>query len=116
MATEMKRFAKRYTTTDVKDAATRNGKALIVPRSVPELLGTEGANTSKLMRVLYHNPTTVWKTLLLGYSPRYFVNNAVGNLLMYGSRRAAPTRWLRRSTPCGMSEARGSLSTRCETR
>jgi hypothetical protein len=35
-----------------------------------------------VVKLIYTNPTKVWKYLLLGASPRYFINNFVGNSLM----------------------------------
>lgn len=88
---DMKNFAKRYATEGekgavrLKDIETVDGgkSALIVPKHSIERFGFEGANSSKALKYLYRKPTTVWKHLILGYRPAFFVNNAVGNHLMY---------------------------------
>ncbi len=56
------------------------GNLRIVSR--PEKIGQEVQGSSKVMQLLYTNPTAAWKYLILGASPRYFVNNFVGNTLM----------------------------------
>lgn len=55
----------------------------VVPLRTMEKYGLEGANSSKFIKTFVHKPVTAWKYALLGYAPRYFVNNAVGNFFMY---------------------------------
>lgn len=95
VVTDMRGVSRRFTTMKVKTPlqidtaikrgklATRNGKVLIVPKHTIDKMGMEGAHAGFFAKNLYHRPTTVWKAALLGYSPRYFVNNAVGNFFMY---------------------------------
>lgn len=80
----MERFGRRYTTRSEKFAAKDvHGNPLIVPLHQVEKFGREGANSSRAVKLLYRNPTKVWKWILLGTRPAYFVNNAVGNHFMY---------------------------------
>jgi hypothetical protein len=44
--------------------------------------GKEVLNATGVVKLMFNGPTTAWKYLLLGASPRYFVNNFVGNSLM----------------------------------
>lgn len=85
MEEELLRFGNRYTTKDAKAGLYNQGasKVMIVPKHTVKKFGIEGAQSSKFMRALYTKPTDVWKSIILGYSPRYFVNNAVGNNFMY---------------------------------
>lgn len=46
-------------------------------RTLDELM-----NSHAVARALFHNPTKVWRFALLGLSPRYFVNNFLGNGIM----------------------------------
>jgi hypothetical protein len=88
---DMHNFARRYSAAGqkgavrLKDLETVDGgkHALIVPEHVISRFGLEGANTSGLLKKLYTKPTSIWKHMILGYRPAYFVNNAVGNHLMY---------------------------------
>lgn len=47
-----------------------------------DAVSKETAFSSSMIRKIYTKPTQVWKYMLLGLSPRYFVNNFVGNSLM----------------------------------
>lgn len=77
-------FANRYTTTDVAKAAkTADGKVMIVPVHELKRLGKEGANSIKALDYIYRKPTALWKATILGYRPAFFVNNFVGNHMMY---------------------------------
>jgi hypothetical protein len=58
------------------------GNPLAVPSDLAHRLGTEAMNAHRTIRLLYDNPTRVWRHMMLGLSPRYFVNNFVGNTLM----------------------------------
>lgn len=81
---DMKGFSRRYTTDDISKAKIdANGNAMIVPLHTLEKFGVEGANASKTLKMLYSKPTQVWKYILQGASPGFFVHNAVGNFLMY---------------------------------
>jgi hypothetical protein len=55
---------------------------LAIPSGSQGLMGQELLNSSRVLKLLYKNPTTVWKWMILAASPRYFVNNVVGNWFM----------------------------------
>lgn len=82
-------FSRRYTVgkDSQKHLAARagngSGQLLIVPMHQLHKFIGDGINASKTVKALYHKPIQVWKYLLLGTRPAYFVNNAVGNFLMY---------------------------------
>jgi hypothetical protein len=89
---EMRSFGGRYTSRPMKNgmanmskAVTKDGgkKVLIVPSDTLKRYEIEGARSSAALKYLYHKPTHVWKSIILGYTPRYLVNNAVGNTAMY---------------------------------
>jgi hypothetical protein len=58
-----------------------HGNPLLVPDHNVNLLVQEAKNSTKLTRAIYHRPTHIWKWAVLT-TPRFFVNNAVGNSLM----------------------------------
>ncbi len=58
------------------------GEYLMVHSDAMGAWGKELVNSSKVAKMFYHNPTTIWKYLVLGLSPRYFVNNVLGNTVM----------------------------------
>src|SRR5207248_2296240 len=60
-----------------------NGDFLVVRHQTMKELNEETARTHKALRVLFDNPTKVWKWMVLATAPRYFVNNVIGNGLMY---------------------------------
>lgn len=45
--------------------------------------GDEYAESSRFVTNLVKRPTNVWKRLVLAPAPRYFLNNAVGNMFMF---------------------------------
>ena len=55
----------------------------IVPKHMAEKSMVEAFNSSQMLRAMYKHPTTIWKTIMLGYRPAFFVNNFVGNHFMY---------------------------------
>lgn len=61
----------------LKDA---NGNYRVV--SSPDQMAKEALFSHAVLRTLITDPVRVWKYLILGTSPRYFVNNFVGNTLM----------------------------------
>lgn len=76
-------MGKALTTHDVTKAARdEEGNYLIVRQKTREDMVRAGVDTSKALYHFYTNPTKVWKWLILGTSPRYFVNNLFGNSLM----------------------------------
>lgn len=83
-----KSFNKVAITHDPAKAHRRaDGSMAVVPVSVPKILGKEAARSSFFMRKLWRYPTTMWKTVTLGYAPRTVTNNAVGNWLIYTTRQ-----------------------------
>jgi hypothetical protein len=50
--------------------------------SSPDKVAKEALFSHAVLKTLISQPTKVWKYLILGTSPRYFVNNFVGNTLM----------------------------------
>jgi len=59
------------------------GQYLVVRRDGVRNYLTEGRNSYGALHALWTKPTQVWKWLVLATAPRYFVNNTVGNMLMY---------------------------------
>lgn len=57
-----------------------NGNFRVV--SAPDQVAKEALFSHAVLKTLISQPTKVWKYLILGTSPRYFVNNFVGNTLM----------------------------------
>lgn len=69
--------------TNVPADALRNAKGeLAVLRSAPQLL-KEADNSYRAIHAIHSKPMAVWKWMVLAASPRFFVNNVVGNTLMY---------------------------------
>jgi hypothetical protein len=59
-----------------------NGNLRIVSKGDHARSSSEFLNSSKVVKMLYTEPTKVWRWFILGASPRYFVNNYVGNSIM----------------------------------
>lgn len=59
------------------------GQYLVVRRDGIRNYLKEGRNSYGALHALWTKPTQVWKWLVLATAPRYFVNNTVGNMLMY---------------------------------
>lgn len=82
----MKDLDRKVTTSDLKKAARSAEdpmKVIIVPKHSMKAMGIEGSNSAHFLQQLYRSPTTIWKTIMLGYAPRFFMNNAVGNMTLY---------------------------------
>jgi hypothetical protein len=76
-------FARRHTTRDVRKALRdEQGNYLVVPQHAG-FDAKEAIHSERALKLLYNNPTKVWKWAVLATAPRYFVNNAVGNMAMY---------------------------------
>ena len=59
------------------------GRAVLIREGTVKAFGEETYQASKLVRAAILKPTQIWKRLVLAPAPRYFVNNAVGNLFMF---------------------------------
>lgn len=75
-------FGHNFTTKDAGKAARQGDKLLIVPTHTAQKLGIEAQRSSVALEYIWRKPTKVWRTMLLGLSPRFLVNNAVGNYWM----------------------------------
>jgi hypothetical protein len=97
---DMKKFGNRYTVAPNPDGFIRSRKnvamaddgkhVLIVPNHTLKRFELEGSRSSAVLKAIYHKPTRVWKSIILGYTPRYLVNNAVGNTFMYAMAESGP--------------------------
>lgn len=59
------------------------GNFRIVRSKGIQAYGDEFHASGKFVEMLVKRPTNVWKRLVLAPAPRYFVNNAVGNMFMF---------------------------------
>lgn len=82
----------------------KGNERLIVPAQVRAIVedNTRTA-TSKLARLVYHQPTSVWKHLVLGLRPAFMANISIGNSIL-GALQMAPGRhglmgWLNQVVP-----------------
>jgi hypothetical protein len=70
-------------TRDPAEAMVKGGKLQVVRTKALRDFTDEGAHSIKALDILYNKPLTAWKWLVLANSPRFFVNNVVGNTAMY---------------------------------
>jgi len=93
LAAGLKKFGADSVTNDPLLAAQDGGYMKIVRSgtrgtdkrpATADLVAGEANNLQRAVRILYKNPTAVWKWAILGLSPRYFVNNFIGNNIMLG--------------------------------
>lgn len=83
----MKDFGRWATTNDIRRAArTNDGRVYVVPKHDAYNLGLEAARSHAFVRHVWHNPTTLWKRLMIGWTPRSITNNFVGNWTIYALR------------------------------
>lgn len=74
---------KRMFTNDVNHALRGpSGQPLRIQRKVLDDYMSEAANSASFVGKAFKTPTRVWRNLVLG-TPRYFMNNAVGNSFMF---------------------------------
>jgi len=59
------------------------GNLRMVRTSGVERYNDEFHQSGKFVEMMVKKPTNIWKRLVLAPAPRYFLNNAVGNLAMY---------------------------------
>ena len=76
-----KKWASHNVTSKVEEAE-RDASGNVLAVSTPDSIGKEASNASKTAQALYATPLKVWRYMMLGMSPRYFVNNMVGNSIM----------------------------------
>lgn len=86
MMNGIKTLAKRVEgTTSADQAMIRDGKVAIVRSGLGKSMVRDMEGSAKLMNLIYRAPLTAWKGFILGLSPRYFVNNVIGNAGMYAA-------------------------------
>ena len=73
----------RYTTDPAEAALDEHGMATIVRKGTAEGLANDVSGAMELAKKVYYAPLKVWKAMILGQSPRYLVNNVIGNAGMY---------------------------------
>lgn len=95
--------------------ATRHGNRLIVPSTVRQILESKAVTyNGALQHLLYNQPLSVWKHLVLGLRPMFFGNITVGNSIL-GALQMAPgfrgvAGWLNQVVP-GAEKVLGSKLT-----
>lgn len=83
----MEHFGRWATTSDIRRAArTKDGLVYVAPKHDAYNLGLEAKNSHAFVRAIWHNPTTLWKRLMIGWTPRSITNNFVGNWTIYALR------------------------------
>lgn len=80
-------FGRHATTRNFEHAAMdADGNYYIAPKHDAYNLAYEGGNSLKFIHKLIHHPTRIWKTAILGYTPRIVVNNGIGNWFLFAAR------------------------------
>ena len=67
-------------------ARDSQGRVRLVIKHDATMLGHELHNSSQFVKWLYRKPSSVWKTIQVGFTPRTVTNNGVGNFLIYAMR------------------------------
>ena len=76
-------WASAHTTTDWQEALKgADGNYRVVSRTHAGNIAQETDGALKVVKAMYNKPTQIWRYAMLGLSPRYFVNNFVGNSVM----------------------------------
>jgi len=57
----------------------------LVNKQTAKNMGIEAKNSANAVQKAYREGTSLWKGIILGLSPRFLVNNAVGNAFLLGS-------------------------------
>ena len=70
-------------TDDASKAMVKNGRLQVVRTKSLKAFTDEAGHSIKALDILYNKPLVAWKWLVLANSPRFFVNNVVGNTAMY---------------------------------
>ncbi|MDE2098578.1 MAG: hypothetical protein KGL39_15090 [Patescibacteria group bacterium] len=98
-ATSLNQFAghlqalgKKFTTNDLKEASMTVGPdglpaVKLAHQRALEATFQDGARSAHFLAKLYRYPTTIWKAVTLGLSPRIIASNGVGNWFMYAMRQ-----------------------------
>lgn len=86
----VKEGAQPTTGKEAEALVDEDGLYTIVPKQVAKQLTGEFTRTNTALYMLEKYPMRVWRALNLFTSPRYLVNNAVGNTLMYFMHSARP--------------------------
>lgn len=80
-------FGHHTTTKDFARAAkTPDGNYYIVPKHDAYNLAFEGGNSLRFIHKVLHKPTMIWKSAVIGWTPRTITNNAIGNWFLYAAR------------------------------
>ncbi len=80
-------FGRISTTTRPERAwHTDDGKVYVVPKHDLYNLQLEAGGSVRFLHQILHKPTQLWKSVVIGYTPRTVTNNAVGNWSMYMAR------------------------------
>ena len=67
--------------------AGKEGHMLIVPEKMVNALVPEFHKSSTFANAVWHKPGAIWKHIVLGGRPLpFFINNVIGNTVMYGLR------------------------------
>lgn len=80
-------LASRVKTTQSKREAfiDHNGRVGIVRKGLGQQAAKDLEGSVDLAHAIYRAPLKVWKGMILGLAPRYFVNNVIGNAGMYAA-------------------------------
>lgn len=65
------------------EGMTQGRYRLIVPRKLVNQLAGEYRRSHRFIQLAFDKPTTIWRKLVLGLRPAFFVNNFVGNHFLY---------------------------------
>lgn len=84
-------FGEKVSTKDFGKAAHIVGedghiRYYVVPKHDAYNLGYEGGNSLRFIHKVLHKSTMMWKTAVIGYTPRTITNNAIGNWFLYATR------------------------------
>jgi hypothetical protein len=82
IAKAIDRWKKDEFTNDIAEAKVNADGTYAVARSAEEM-AKEASNSYRAIHAIHSKPMMVWKWLVLAASPRFFINNVVGNTLMY---------------------------------
>lgn len=68
---------------------------LMVPRRLLDMVAKDYHRTNMITKKLVDQPLTMWKSLILGWSPRFAVNNVVGNTMLAAMRFGGPVKGMK---------------------
>ena len=74
-----------YTNDPARAWVDHNGNVTLMRRGLVDQQVKDLSGAMALMGKIYRAPLTVWKAMILGQSPRYLVNNVIGNAGMYAA-------------------------------